>query len=517
MSKSKKAAKSAIIIMILTLMSKFFGFIREMLIASKFGSGDQTDAFFVALTATSIIMGAIGVALSTTIIPIFSEIKEKRGKRIQYRYMSNIINIIFILSTLLILLGYIFSPLIIKLLAKGFEGEQFELAVSLNRIGLPIVLFTLIGYIFSGYLQSEERFIPTAFAGIPFNIVYIVYLILVSDKYNIQGLMFAAIIAAFAQVIIQVIPALRSNYSHSLIIDLKDPYIKKSLLLVIPIIIGTIVQQINAIVDKTLASELIDGSISALYYSSKLNTLIITVFVTAILTVIFPMLSIESSKNELNGVIKIIDKGINVILIITIPAAIGIMILARPIVEVAYQRGAFDTNDTLMTYTALVFYTPGIIGISIRNLLSRVYYSLQDTKTPMINGIIAVSLNIILNMILVRYMDHRGLALATSLSSIIAMLLLFFSLKKKIKNINVKLKLITFVKISFSAFIMGIFINPIYTYFYQIIKINDLINNVITLVITISLSVCIYIIASLFIKVEEIVMIKDIIKQKIKF
>ena len=185
-----------------------------------------------------------------------------------------------------------------------------------------------------------------------------------------------------------------------------------------------------------MASELIDGSISALNYANKLNLLIQSVFVSAIITVIFPLLSKESNDDNIKGMKKIMGYGVNFILLITIPATVGMIVLAAPIVQVAFERGAFTPNDTIMTTSALVFYSLGVVASSLRLLTTRVYYSLQDTKTPMVNGGLSVGLNIVLSLILVRFMAHAGLALATSISSTAAVLLMIYGLIKKISSLG---------------------------------------------------------------------------------
>ncbi len=180
MTKKQKVAQSAAMIAIFTLISKGLGFLREVMIASKFGSGMETDTYFVAMTATVIIMGTLGTALNTTLIPIFSEIGENHGKKAQRRYLNSVLNLIFLITIILAIIAFLISPpLIIRVLAKGgFEGEQFDLAVRLNRIGLPIIIFLGFTYVFSGYLQSRQIFGPPhAIMGIPYNLVFLIYLV----------------------------------------------------------------------------------------------------------------------------------------------------------------------------------------------------------------------------------------------------------------------------------------------------------------------------------------------------
>lgn len=455
MTNSQKVARSAAMIAIFTLISKFLGFIREILIASKYGSGYETDTYFVAMTATVIIMTTIGASLNTSLIPIFTEIGENRGKRAKLKYLNNILNVVFFITIILAILGFILSPVVIKILAKGFTGEQFDLAVKLNRIGIPIIIFLGFTYVFSGYLHSGEIFGPPAIMGLPYNFVFIFFLIFFADKGSIDGLMLASVIAASTQFLIQVPAIKHQGFRYRLDIDLKDKYLRKALVLVLPVLLGSAVQQINTVVDKTLASSLIEGSISSLTYASRINDLIISVFIMAITTVVFPMLSRAFSQEDHIQVRRIMGQGINIILIITVPATIGILILARPVVELFFQRGAFDETATLMTSSALVYYSLGLVGASLRLMLNKVFYSFQDTKTPMINGALAVGLNIGLNLMLIKPMAHRGLALATSISATFTTMLLFLELRKKIGSIGLKKHLVCFFKSLFASIIMG--------------------------------------------------------------
>lgn len=462
MSKAKKAAKSAAIIMFFTLASKFLGFLREVLIAKKFGSGWETDTYFIAMTATTMVMTMIGAAINTTVIPLFSEIEVRHGKERKIDYMNNILNVVFFLAIIIMILGWIFSPVIIKVVARGFEGKQFDLAVKLNRIGIPIVLFMGMTYIFKGFLESSESFTAPAAMGLIFNLIYIGFLILLAIKYGIVGLMVTSVVAAMSQVLIQIPSAKRLGYKYKFKIDLKDRYLRKALALTIPVLIGSAINELNVIVDKSLASGLTKGSISALNYASKINSIVLGVFVTAIATVIFPMLSKESNKENMNSLKKIMGYGINIVLIVTIPATIGLIVLAEPFVRIFFQRGAFDSTATLMTSKAVIFYSIGMVGMALKIMLSKVFYSLQDTRTPMINGAIAVGINIGLNLILVRFMAHRGLALATSISAIFTTILLINSLRKKLGNIDIKGYLSCFIKSTIASIIMGIVVYVIY-------------------------------------------------------
>lgn len=503
MSKRGSVAKSAAMIAIFTLLSKALGFIREVLIASRYGSGMETDTYFVAMTATVIIVGTLGAALNTTLIPIFSEIGEKRGTKGQLKYLNNVLNLVFLATLILGILGFIFSPFIIRVLAKGFEGAQFDLAVKLNRVGLPIIIFLGFTHVLSGFLHSKEIFGPHAIMGFPYNAVFLIYLLFFSKNTNIAILMGVSVLAASTQFLIQV-PAVRHlGYRYSLNVNLKDPYLKKAMILIIPVLLGSAVQQINVIIDKTLASDLVKGSISALTYSSRINDLIISVFVAAIATVVFPMLSSAFSRNEDQVVKDIFKQGVNIILIVTIPATVGIMLLAKPMVYLFFQRGAFDDLATTMTSGALVFYSIGLVGASLRLMLNKVFYSFQDTKTPMRNGVIAVVLNLILNFVFIRSMQHRGLALATSISTTISTLLLFLALRKKLGPLGTGNMLMTFLKTSFSALIMG---GVVYLLYFKVGALlpDAKVVQMIMLIFSVAFGAVVYFVMCILLRIKEI-------------
>ena len=509
MTSSNKATKSALIIIIFTLGSKFLGFIRETLIAAKFGSGMETDTFFVALAATGLLTSLISNAISTTFIPILSEVEAKEGKKGKISHVNNMINIIFFVSLILVVLAWFLSPLIIKLTAKDFESKQFDLAVNLMKIGLPMVLFSGVIGALTGFLQSEQRHLSTAAVGFPFNFVYIFFLLFLSTKFGIKGLMVAAVVAVISQLLIQIPDARKAGFRYKFVFDLKDEYIRKVLYLSMPVLAGVAINDLNVIVDRTLASGLVAGSISALNYANKLNGLILGVFVSAITTVIFPLLSKEFNNDNIKGMKNMIGYGVNLILLITIPATVGLVLLSTPIVQVAFERGAFTPNDTIMTSSALVFYSLGLIASSLRLLVTRVYYSLQDTKTPMVNGGLSVGLNIILNLIFVRFMAHSGLAFATSIANTVATLLLFYGLKKKIGSLGTKGYIITFTKSGLASAVMGVVAYVVYHSLYVILGVSK-IYNLISLLAAVGLGVIVYGVLCYIFNVEEV---RDIVNK----
>lgn len=514
MNESNKIAKSTVIIILFSLGSKFLGFIREVLIASKFGSGMETDTFFVAITATTLVSNLVINTIKTVFIPILSEIDCREGHKGKVYHTNNMINIISMITVILVVVGWITTPVIVKLLAKGFYDEQYRLAKKLVRIGLPMIIISGTVGALTGFLQSEEIHKSSAAIGIPSNLVYIFYLSFLSSNFGIKGLMVAAVVAVLSQLLIQLPESKEAGYSYKFIFDVNDKYIIKLLHLSIPVLIGVAINDLNAIVDRTIASSLVSGSISALSYASKLNGLILGVFISAITTVIFPLLAKESNNDNIEGMKRIISIGVNIICLISIPASVGLIVLSRPIVQIAFQRGEFDANATIMTSQALVFYSIGLVSMAMRLLLNRVFYSLQDTKTPMINGAISVGVNIFLNLILVQFMGHAGLAFATSIATTIATILMFYSLKKKIGSLGTLLYIKCGLKVGLASAIMGLIAYVVYHKLYTALGVSKL-NNLISLLVAVGIGIMVYGILCYIFGIKEVKELVDKVKKKI--
>ena len=515
MSNLNKTAKSIITIVVFALGSRLLGFFREALIASNYGSGAGTDAFFIALSAISLFSTLIWETVHTTLIPILSDVEAEEGKEGKLNHLNNFLNSVTAAAIILVIFAFFTTPFLMKILAKGFTGEQFDLAILLTRIGLPMLIFSGIVGVFRGYLQSEERFNESAASPFPRNIVYILFLVFLSQYFSIKALMVAAVVAEASQILIQ-IPSLRKlNYRYKFTIDLKDEYMQRLAGLIPPILVSVAIIDINNVIDKSMASSLIDGSVSALNYGSVLTNMVTSVFVTAIITVIFPMLSKEANAENYSGLKKLLQTSLNIILMITIPATIGIIVFATPAVKFAYQRGEFDQIATMMTSGALVYYSLGLAGIGVTALLTRVFYSLKDTKTPMINSALALGLNFILNLILVQFMEHRGLALSTSLSTTITSFFLLYQLRKKIGNLGLRAMIQSSLKTVASSIVMGVVIYSIYNY--TIVPLNpSRLTELLLILCTVFIGVIVYFVSLYLLKVEELYFATDFVKRKIR-
>ena len=446
--------KTAILLMIITIVSKILGFSREIILSYFYGASNISDAYLISLTIPGVIFSFIGAGISTGYIPMYTNIQKQYGEKEGNRFTSNLTNILVIISTLLIIFGLIFTKPLVKLFATGFEGETLNLAVKFTKISLFGIYFTGLMHIYGGYLRIKRNYLIPASVGFPLNFITIAAIFL-SYKTNIVVLGIGTIIAAASQVILLVPFIYKKGYRHRLILDIKDEHIKDMAYIIIPVIIGVSVDQINVLVDRTLASSIAVGGVSALNYADKLNGFVQGLFVIPLATVMYPMISKMAAEGNIDVLNRFVSIVIKLISLLVIPCTIGAMIFAGPVVKLLFGRGAFDPQAISMTTTALFYYSIGMVGFGLRDILLRAFYSLQDTKTPMVNSAIAIAMNIILNIILSKYMGLGGLALATSISTIFCTVLLFISFRKKISSLDMKNITISLTKTFCASLIMG--------------------------------------------------------------
>lgn len=434
---NSKIAKNVSKIMIITIIGKLVGFLREAIVASEYGANYQTDAYTIAYIIPFIVFSIISVAISTTFIPILNEVNVNEGENKMFEFASNIINILFVLSLILCIIGMVFSPVIVNIIAPSYEGEVYILAVKLTRISMINIIFLSLNSGFMAILQTKEEFTSPALTGLMISIPVLLYIWFGID-YGVTGLTYATTFGYLLQVLIQVPWIIKIKYKHYFIISFKDPRIKKMLLLILPVIIGECINQINVLVDKMMATGLEEGSIVSLNLAAKVNNLIYMLFSTAIVTVIYPILSREAAKGKLKDFVSYINKSMKSILLILIPVTFFIIIYNKSIVSILFEHGKFDSNGVKMTSIALFYYNIGVVFYGIRDVYNKAFFAMKDTRTPMINGIISVVLNIILNLTLIDYMGIGALPLASSISSAVTTLLLYVSLKKRVKLYSIK-------------------------------------------------------------------------------
>lgn len=508
-----KLARAAGQIMFITIISKILGFLRDTMTAGAFGANIESDAYMTALIIPTMLFGLFGMAISTTFIPFLSDSLKKNGKEDMFNFANSVINIIMFISIVLCALGWIFTGELVRFIAPKFDGAKFNLTVELTRLSIINILFMSLNSGYMAILQTLDDFAAPSAVGIAMDLPIIIYL-LIEKNHTIMGLTIVTIIGCGAQILIQIPWLIKNRYRYSFKINFKDPRLKEMLMLILPVIMGVGINQINTFVDRVMASGLSDGSISALQYANRINSIVYSIFAAAIVTVMYPTLSKSIDKNDFTQFKKYMSKAINNINIIMIPSTVGIMILRTTIISVLFKHGAFDEKSVYMTSDALLFLSIGIGVLGIRDIYNRAFYSMQDTKTPMRNTAIGVGVNIILNILLTKHLGIKGLTLATTSSIVVCTVLLIVNLKKRIGNIEGRSLTISTLKITLASILMGIGV-----YFTNRYFINNFIGfrgDFLALAVSIVLGVIIYAILLNIFKVEEYAVLKRALINRIK-
>ena len=328
----EKAVKTFSIVFLITLFAKVLGLLRDIFFANYFGTDYVATAFFAATRIpTQLLDIGLGAAIASTFIPVFNEIMQKDGKKNANEFASNFINIIALISTIISVIGIIFAPQVVNLLAGGFDEVTYNLTVELIRITFPMMIFTAIAFSFVGFLQSYGNFNVPAMISAISNIAIIVYLILFRESFGIHGVATFMLIAWALQVIVQIPFARKYGYKFKKGINFKDSNIKKVFVLAIPIIISTSVLPINILVSTRIASGMEQSAVATLEYAYKLFIVIVGVFTYAIGNILFPQLSRLSAGNEKEKLVNLVQSGLKAMAYILIPLTVGIVIFSQDI------------------------------------------------------------------------------------------------------------------------------------------------------------------------------------------
>lgn len=450
--------KNALFIIRFALLSRLLIMIREMVAASRLGASDKMDYYILALSTIMLFTKIIGDGMIIALIPLLQEIKEKHGLDKKVECTNNLINITTLIFLVIFAAGFVGAPIIMKIFGPGFGEVELKNAVSLFRIGLPIFALYLLKSIGGAYLQSEHAFKAGAKGGASYELVLILYLLFFAKDYKVKGYMVATILAVLSQVYLIFNTMRKKGYKYEFKLDFKDKYIGRAFLFLLPVIISVGVNQLNTSIDNAVASTLPAGSIAELKYASEITNLFISLFITAIITVIFPVLSESHNKDDMESLRAGIRHGVRTLLVLTIPATIILMIMAEPIVKIFFERGAFSSEASFFTSQALVYYALGLPAMALVLLITRAYYSIKNMQTPAIISIVSLVVNTILNISLAPIMGSKGIALATSLATILGATIGVIDLNSRLKFISNKIieSMVMRLILASSAMVIGI-------------------------------------------------------------
>ena len=346
--------KTTIVLMIITICSKVFGFFREVILSFFFGASDISDAYLISQTIPSAIFSFFATGLSIGYIPLYTVIEEEHGEKEANRFTSKLTTLLLVICTVIIILGCIFAKILVKIFAAGFNGDTLALAATFTRISLLGIYFAGLVNIFGNFLRIKGNYTIPALVGFPLNFFTILFIVL-SFKTNIILLAVGSIVAAASQFGLLLPFIFKEGYKYIANIDFKDKYVMKMVTMAIPSILGVSVNEINIIIDRTFASNIAVGGISALNYAAKLKGFVQGLFVLTISTVIYPVISKKVAQNNVEGIKKTITEAIINVNLLVIPASIGSIMFAKPIIMLLFGRGAFDVQAVAMTSNALLF------------------------------------------------------------------------------------------------------------------------------------------------------------------
>lgn len=433
---SKSLIKSTSSVVFMTVISRIFGFIRDMVTASFFGAGAAFDAFSIAFRIPNFMRRLFAEgSFSQAFVPVLSEYQKQKSREEVKHFISAMAGTLGIALLIVTILGVIGAPLIVRLFAPGFitSGERFDLAVTMLRINFPYLMFISLTAFSGAILNTYSRFWVAAFTPVLLNVSMIFAAFWLSPKFAtpIIGLAWGVFIAGIIQLLFQW-PFLRNlKLMPRPQINFRDPGVKRVLKLMVPALFGVSVSQINLLVDSVFASLLIVGSVSWLYYSDRLMEFPLGVFGVAISTVILPHLSRHHATNSHQSFSLTLDWALRAVLLVGIPATLVLAMIAGPLLSTLFQHGHFDSNDVLMARKSLMAFAIGIAPFMLVKVLAAGFYAKHDMKTPVRIGVIAMLANILLNFALIHPLAHAGIALATSLAAIINTSCLFYLLKRR--------------------------------------------------------------------------------------
>jgi putative peptidoglycan lipid II flippase len=411
-----------------TMLSRVLGFGREMMFAYLFGAGMMMDAFRVAFRIPNLLRDLLAEGtLTPAFLPVFSDYHTREGKERAGRFVSVMLGAMLVVTGVITILGISFAPMLVKLVSFGFTKtpDKYLLTVRLTRIMFPFLMFISIGALIMGVLNFFGRFFVTGSAPCCFNIAVIGCGLLFSKRLGIQSIALGAVIGGGLQLAYQ-LPFLRKEGYARLPVFRFDKDVRKVFILMLPIALGYGASKINVIVNTLIASFLGHGVISWLGYAFEIMWIPVGVVGVALANVTLPFASRELSAENRKEFVSTLRNSLRHGALAGVAMAIGLWVFAHPVCRLIYQRGSFSAQDTLATAQALRFYCFGIPGLVLTRILATGFYALKETKKPMLASFIAVAVNMVAAITLVRVMGFKGIPLAASISGTVNMLVLAF-------------------------------------------------------------------------------------------
>lgn len=468
--KKSNTVVTAMLVSVSMLLSKAFGMLRDIVLASLYGTETvEAIAFSTASRIPLLFFDiALGTAVTSAFIPIYNDLLKNSGRNKAEDFSNRFITLVILITGVMVVLGITFSTEISSLIAGGLNSKQLSTASVLAKILFPTMLITGVAYCIVGILQSDGEFLIPAIISLVSNFCLILYLVVFGNKFGIKGVAVAMLISWSLQIFVQIPSLLKIGYSIRFLNPFGDSNIKKVCLLALPIIISAWVQPINSMININLASHLNNGAaITSLDYANKLYIILVGVFTYTITNLIFPSLSRMASTDDREGYTSAVKRSLKFVIFIIMPIMAGFLILSKPVIRLFYERGAFNESSTALTSKALFFYSMGMIGFAINEIMNKSFYSLKDGKTPMKISVIGISINIALSIFFVKFIKTglEGLAFSASVAANFSGFALLVILHLRTgKNIIDKGFVISVLKTAFSTVVMSLAVIAVYRF-----------------------------------------------------
>lgn len=515
---------AALVIGITSLASRFLGLIRDHMLANKLGAGNTLDIYYAAFRIPDLLYNLLVLgALSAGFIPVFTSYlsiskdkKDIQGNQKSWELVNIILHILLIGIGAMSILLIILTPYLMQYIVPGFSSEELNYTIKLTQLMFLSPIFLSISSLFGGILQSFKRFLIYSLAPILYNIGIILGVVYFYDIWGLYGLGVGVIFGAFFHMIIQIAPTYSLGYKYKWIINVKHVGLKKIIKMMIPRTMGLAVIQLNLVVITIIASTLSEGSLTIFNFANNLQTVPIGLFGIAFAIAAFPTLSQYADKNKWKNFSYTFASVCKQIIFFIIPITFLFIILRAQIVRIVLGSGAFDWQDTILTFQALGIFSVSLFAQSLIPLLARTFYTVHDSKTPFVAALFAMFVNIILSIILSKEYGVLGLVWAFTISAILQFIILWVALHSRIGNLEEKSIIVSGLKIIIASTIMAVFVQGTKELFSRYIVNIDTVLGILTqTVIAGMVGIGVFIGVSLYLRSEEMLNLKNSIKKKL--
>jgi putative peptidoglycan lipid II flippase len=462
-SAKAQIARAAGLVMALFVVSRALGLFREMAISHQFGTGGELDAYLAAFRLPDILFQIVaGGALASAFIPTFAGYLAQGDEEGAWRLASAVINLVFILTTALAFLAALFAPWLVEtLITPGFTPERQVLTARLMRLMLLTPAVFGVSGVVMGILNARQHFLLPALAPILYNLGIIAGALVLAPGMGVEGLALGVVAGALGHLLVQGPGLLRHGLRYAPTLGLRDPGVHEVGRLMLPRVAGLAAVQVNFLVNTILASGLAAGSLAALNYAWLLMLLPQGIFAQSVATAAFPTFSAQVAQGKRAEMQSTLAATLRAVLYLTIPAAVGLFVLREPLVEIIFQRGAFTEASTQMVGWALAFFVLGLPAHALLEVVVRAFYAMHDTRTPVMVGVAAMALNVILSLAFIAafqsvgWMPHGGLALSNSIATTTEMVVLLFLIRRRLRGLEGREVGFSLVRISLAAAAMA--------------------------------------------------------------